>query len=550
MKIAALLCAQLHLALLWHALPSSVARALSRRGAIAVASVGLLALVPVASDHLDSDGNLQFAAMEKLPHVAEGVTWLRVITDFDGDGFSAWFGGGDCANGDPATHPGALDLPDNGRDEDCSGRDATLYRDTAQVGPRIGEVPSGLNVLLVTVDTLRADHLGSYGYPRATSPHIDALAGAGIVYERAYAQASSTERSLPSLLTGRYPSNIPMQLRYRRFPRLDRQLAPTLARAATQTRRLTAAFGQGGILRRFDLDRDFEIKGTQRFNSAEVTEHALGFLASHRRPFLLWLHYADPHEPYRTFEGHDFGQEDIDRYDSSIAHTDALIGRLLEFMSENGLMSSTMIVLTADHGEEFGEHGGRGHASHLYGEVLHVPLIVYFPGAAPTRVPTVVELVDVAPTVLAALGAVSTTPIDGGDLLRPDEDGHAVGEVVDTVVRARSLTLARWKIIQNTARNTIELYDLAVDPTEQRNVAHLQPGVTALLSERLAGAAARAITVDIAAAQDGDAEAQSRLARALPYLTDDTLRREIAAMLRAVDDVSVQFHVYSARQTP
>src|SRR5262249_29171263 len=133
----------------------------------------------------------------------------RVLLDFDGDGYPALLGGGDCDDGDPAVHPGAVDFPGDGVDQDCDGRDASAARlQPPPFAPVPAAVPADLNFLLITIDTLRADHLGCYGYARPTSPVIDRLAAEGALFLDGWAHAPSTRYSMPAIATGRWPSAI------------------------------------------------------------------------------------------------------------------------------------------------------------------------------------------------------------------------------------------------------------------------------------------------------------------------------------------------------
>ena len=235
------------------------------------------------------------------------------------------------------------------------------------------------DVLLITVDALRADHVGAYGYSRATTPNIDALAARGTRFTRAYAQAPHTSFSVASMLTGKY------------FPTLAR-LAPgerhePLAAVLRTYGWRTAAFYPPAV---FFVDShklksyaethfDFEYVKFEYLDANRRVKQIFSYYdqVQPRRAF-VWVHFFEPHEPYDQREGFSFGNSDIDRYDSEIAYTDAAVGRLIAAVRKR--QPNTVIVLAADHGEEFDEHGGRYHGSTLYDEQIRVPLIISIPG--------------------------------------------------------------------------------------------------------------------------------------------------------------------------
>jgi arylsulfatase A-like enzyme len=291
-----------------------------------------------------------------------------------------------------------------------------------------GQQPA--NVLLITVDTLRADHLSSYGYAWKTSPYIDQLASEGTRFDRAYTVIPLTGPAHLSLFTGRYPQehgarrNGEAMVSERPFPAL-----PQVLRANGY---YTAGFVSGwplnGRLTHIDdwfdhydeeLSRKYQVFNSSRW-AEDVTPRAIHWLQNDRskdRPFFLWVHFFDPHSPY-DFREHfaDMGRngsqppleiadagtrERVRNYDTEIGYTDWYIGKLLAAVDELKLRDSTVVVLTADHGESLGEHDYVGHGRHLYENILRVPLIVRAPAAkAGNVVTTPVSLLDVAPTIL------------------------------------------------------------------------------------------------------------------------------------------------------
>ncbi len=326
----------------------------------------------------------------------------RGMLDFDGDGYARALGGGDCDDSDPDVHPGALDLPGDGIDADCDGQDATdPLPPPATMAELPASVPRDLNLLLVTVDTLRADHLGCYGYGRPTSPAIDALAAEGTLFENGWAHAPSTRYSMPAIATGRWPSAITWDESIW-WPRLGRNMRTT-AEALHDDGYFTAGMfsfsyfaiaDHRGFERGMDLYRSdravlhvsvngpMESRGS---SSREMTDDAIAFIDAHKdRKFFLWLHYYDPHLSYEPHpELPSFGTTRVDLYDGEIRFTDLHFGRLLAHLREAGLWDKTAVIVTGDHGEGFGEHGVTEHGFDLYTAQTRVPFIVRVPGLAP-----------------------------------------------------------------------------------------------------------------------------------------------------------------------
>jgi arylsulfatase A-like enzyme len=293
------------------------------------------------------------------------------------------------------------------------------------------------NIVLITVDTLRADHLSSYGYPLRTSPYIDGLAAAGIRFERAYTVIPLTGPSHLSIMTGRYPQEIGVR-RNGVAPPAEMMIASlpeVLGKHGYRRGAFISAWPLTAHLTHLndwfddydeDLNRTYQLFNSSRY-AEDVTPRALEWLrknAKSDKPFFLWVHYFDPHSPY---DFRDYFQpkpradvaaphakkmdtemkERIRAYDSEVYYTDHYIGQLLQEMDKLGVTDSTLTVLTADHGESLGEHGYVGHGRHLYENIVHIPLIMRFPGKtmAGRTIKTPVSSIDIAPTILdIALG--------------------------------------------------------------------------------------------------------------------------------------------------
>ncbi len=383
------------------------------------------------------------------------------------------------------------------------------------------------NVVLVSIDTLRADHLSLYGYPRGTTPHIDAFAAASMTYENAYATATFTTPSIVSMLTGLYPPAHGVRF-------LRQAIPPRLWTLPGYLRGLgwhTAAVVSNWVLKASTtgLSREFEVYDDQMTEpeprrpevlertAAHTTDAAMRWLADRPRdaPFFLWVHYIDPHGPYvppppydarfvgsttqsvrrekipwyqRLGKTRDLGHY-VDEYDGEIAYVDEHVGRLLLDLGRQGLLGDTLVILASDHGESLTDrHHGPPHYFHhghdVWEELARVPLIVYQPGGAVGRSRELVSLVDLVPTVLRALDVPAPpTPFDGVALGEP----HPAPLFVEA--SNKHLRAARWgrfKLIADVptagAKAVTEgtVFDLVADPLEREGRPSLDDELASL----------------------------------------------------------------------
>jgi arylsulfatase A-like enzyme len=396
------------------------------RGRIFAPLAGALALLPMilvlrAPRALDASSQSTRLVEQSAPLGKVALKALRRATDQDRDGFSRTYGGGDCNDADGRVYPTAVDEPGNGLDEDCSGSDAApppppTPRPAPPADAR-AQAPEGLSVLLITVDTLRAE-LGYAGNPRPLSPNLDQLAARSTVFENAYSLASYTGKSVGPMMMGKFPSESHRGWsHFNAFSKEDTMVAERIQKAGVRTLSVQAHWYFGkccGLDRGFDvvdmsaapppgtqIDADASVTG-DKVTDAAIKRLAEGDLTRDR--FFAWVHYIDPHADYlRHPEGPDFGRGQRDLYDGEVAFTDRQIGRLLQFIEQQPWGKKLAIVVSSDHGEAFGEHKLIRHGFEVWEELVRVPLLVHVPGAPPSRVKARRSLIDLAPTLLELL---------------------------------------------------------------------------------------------------------------------------------------------------
>jgi arylsulfatase A-like enzyme len=369
------------------------------------------------------------------------------------------------------------------------------------------------DVFFITVDTLRADHLGMYGYERPTSPHLDALAAKSLVFEDCVCEVPLTSPSFGSMLSSRYP----------RSTATPRNGLPMPASVPLVTERFrdagyqTICIQSNWTLKRdlSGLDRGFEhydddmkakrwgVLKSERLGD-EVTRRALAALAKRdpARPLFCWLHYSDPHAPYRFHKRfHPWAVplrklDDVSqtraRYDSEVAFTDRQIQQVLKVLPKE----NAYILFVADHGESLHEHGYVGHGRRLYQPGVHIPLFIHGPGIAPGRTAFPARAIDIGPTLLGFAGLEPLPGMEGVDLLRNQESGPRVrvletyGGAVPNLPGAaafmgsqppirQAVLDGEWKLIVGGPRS--ELFHLGNDPKELTNLYEERPEEAARL---------------------------------------------------------------------
>jgi len=386
------------------------------------------------------------------------------------------------------------------------------------------------NVVLITIDTLRADHVGCYGYKQIKTPNIDGLAAEGTRFDRAFAVVPVTLPSHSSILTGAYPMLSGMHdFSGNKLSPLQPTLASVLKQAGYQTGAVIAAAvldSRFGLNQGFDFYYDhFEFSRLDEANLDEmqrpgnvVADVALDWLEKEwlkdglaknpQKKFFLWMHLYDPHLPYHLPEP--YANEYAARpYDGEIAFADEQVGRLLRFLKEKGIYQNTVIVLCGDHGESLGEHGEKTHGFFIYNATMHVPLIIKLPknrlpgNGTGRAVGDPVSLVDLMPTILGAVGVEIPSQVQGRSLLSELRSEHDDREPDDKSDRDRVLYgetfLPRihfnWSELrgsENTKYHFIdaprpELYDLVKDPGEVHNLFTDKSAVAEEMRAKLVG---------------------------------------------------------------
>jgi arylsulfatase A-like enzyme len=386
------------------------------------------------------------------------------------------------------------------------------------------------NLLLITLDTTRADHLGAYGAPSDLTPRLDRLAAEGVVFTRAFSTAAVTPVAHASILTGLEPPDHGLRVLSAgsgfRLPEDVSSLATILRTRGWETLAVHSAFP---VSEHFGLDQGFttfeslggvlheEPDGSHAFEyeqrrSDETTALAVHHLERAGRPFLLWVHYWDPHDPLRLPPEEDLvgvprplSADDPALYAAEVHYMDRQIGALLDALEREGAAEHTVVVVTADHGQGLGEHGWAYHRL-LYQEQIDVPLILRVPGGPQgVRVATPASVVDIVPTVLDLLGVDPPSPLDGIDLwplvtggaplartLYADQlNGYDLNAVM-TRARPRDdflycVTDGRWKLVYRPAHpRRSELFDLEDDPDESTNLFGTERDVVRRLARELA----------------------------------------------------------------
>ncbi len=449
------------------------------------------------------------------------VRLWRGLLDLDRDGSAAVLGGGDCADRDAAIHPGARDLPGDGVDQDCDGRDTVPPRRPVRVRTAAEEpdqedwhrAPAtvaqlertrDMSILLISVDALRFDVLAPGAPHRDDFPRLTRLLDESVWFTRAFAPGSGTDVSLSTLLTGRLDpfqpiaTTLPEALRaadrrtYAAIPReVARYVGDTLLRRGVD--RLTSVETDWGAT---DVGDHVSAGATTQAGIRALAD------AAGSQSF-IWLHYFDVHEhhqikvtPAMLAAVHDVGGPKALPYRALLAQIDRELGRVLDELAARKLADSTIVVFVSDHGEALGEDPrlGETHGRYVYPPLVRIPFALRVPGVAPAQRSDTASLVDLAPTLLSLVGApTAMSPLDGVDLvpalldapaaLRPSDRALVLHEELQWSVVAWP-----YQLVVRPAENLVELYQLERDPGANGDLADALPDVVSRLKARYAEA--------------------------------------------------------------
>ena len=388
---------------------------------------------------------------------------------------------------------------------DCQGgRNIALWSNpilyqAKTVGRSLSRQPSRdrqVNVILYLIDALRADHLDAYGYSRKTSPAITDLANAGALFARCFSQETWTKPSVASLFTGTSAGVHGVRVHCDTVPRSMVVLPEILRSYGYATASFSTNSHMGPIT---DLTRGFSyFEKAYLLEREHCTREAAAFLEKYAdRKFFMYVHTVEPHYPYSPPEqlAHRFAAPgeaptDLDLYDAEIVYADANLEHLVSKLRELGIHDNTLLIVTADHGEAFGEHEGMiKHSGKPYNELIHIPLIMHLPGSLPAGkvVAHNVQLIDIAPTILDVLNIRGNEQFQGMSLLPLIEGGSADafrGRTVYSVGKGMTAVIKdNWKLL--CGKETKNLYDLSVDFGETKNVASKNESVVESLEKEL-----------------------------------------------------------------
>jgi choline-sulfatase len=495
--------------LFWHR--SQVGRQLAQKLPVRTIRLGAATLVVVllgVSSQIGETSPTYAAIGEGAIGLKLALKVARQLTDRDGDGYSALFGGGDCDDHRADVYPGAEDIPGDGIDQNCEGGDAVASVEAGSAEPapaapaaKLGKAGTFAgNILIIAVDAARADRLGVAGYGRpagrSLTANIDALAHRGAYFRRVWSQAPNTPRSFPSFVTSRYPSEIAWQKRsinYSPILPTNHTIFEPMASAGwrpigifshfyfTPDRGISKAFAEWsdeGAKTIADSNKDIAAprivpRVIERLKKAAKTGER----------FVLWTHLFEPHSSYMShpeFPTSLSGVQGLEeKYDYEIAFDDLWIGKIWKTLEETKLADNTAIVVFGDHGEAWGEHKIFFHGQNLTEEQIRIPLVIAVPGRKPVVSDDEVGLIDVGPTLLDLLGLPVPSHFHGRSLL-PIVNGSTLPArpIFSELLPSTStpdhevvIVDRGHKLLHKVSERRFELFDLTADPKQMKNLA-------------------------------------------------------------------------------
>lgn len=469
-----------------------------RSGVAPLIALLALALIFISAFSYGSRYRHRIWVEDRYPIVKQLYRLATSLTDRDGDGYSALFGGEDCNDRDPTIYPGAPDPPGDGIDSDCFAGDG---------GPEVSAMSDGRfhpktlyekppNILLITADALRPDHLGCFGYERDTSPFIDELCEKSYRFHEAIAQSSRSIRSIPSTFTGFMPSQIAYGTEYL-FPELLPENV-LIAEVLRPRYRTAAVVGTNyfkpfkGLEQGFLTFRQDPVYTPDRHRTVDWAIDELKKLRSDSRPFFLWTYLFHTHLPYLHDEHPSlFGPEHVDAYDTEVRLLDGELRRLIEALEELDFDRETVIILHSDHGEAFYEHGLIGHSHNTHREEIRSTLLIHLPGYPGGDFKMPVPLADLMPTManIAQIPLRHETPSRSllPLMLGKDDEAQGAGDFEDRLIFSevlpdgvfpwdeKALIRGTEKLIYETRSGRVRLYDHTDDPFEHNDLSDDRP---------------------------------------------------------------------------
>jgi arylsulfatase A-like enzyme/Tfp pilus assembly protein PilF len=393
------------------------------------------------------------------------------------------------------------------------------------------------NFMLITLDTVRADRLPSYGYTGLRAPNLDQLAAESYVFEDAIAQVPLTLPSHTTIMTGRLP--VAHGVRDNAGFSLDENEV-TLAESLEKAGYATAAFVSAAVLEsRTKIDQGFEVYDDQFFlpefsqqtdshdvqrRAGDTEIEAEHWLNEHKnQKFFSWVHFYDPHDPYDPPEPYrtEYAQHP---YDGEIAYVDEVLGKLMSKLESLQLKERTIVILTGDHGEGLGEHGELTHGIFLYNSTQHVPLIVYIPKGGGGRISGTVSHIDLAPTILELLGVEKVPQMQGQSLIEKMNGKEKTPRTAYSESLYAELHYG-WSSLQSITTNEYryikaprpELYDRKADRNDLKNLTQEKTSIAKVLNDKLAEVISKYSSAQLAGPQKMDLETEEKL-RALGYI--------------------------------
>jgi choline-sulfatase len=348
--------------------------------------------------------------------------------------------------------------------------------------------PGKLNVLMITVDSIRAD-MPWAGYPRDIAPVMTAFEKKAVSYTRSYAISSYTAMSLAGLLAGRYPGELERSgYFFSSYPNSVLMFPELLQKAGVRTFTAHAHFyfDRAGFKQGFDIyellpglttdnTTDKNITSPQHL---ELAKKLLSDKANTDKTFFAWFHFLDPHDQYMPHEGiGPYGKSSRDKYDAEVTFVDQHVGKLLSFVDQQPWGKDTAVILSSDHGEAFGEHKMYRHGFEIYEVLVRIPLMIRAPGATPRRIDAPRSAIDLGPTILEFTGAPSEPSFHGKSLVpevygKTEEDRDVIVDLPRTSDndRRRALIHGRYKMMSYGDDEVFSLYDVVADPLEDKDL--------------------------------------------------------------------------------